>query len=69
MAPDDNAMLEAIQKIGGTHDLGVEEFLGLPELKDFIMYHIIPGRWTSGMHALGLRPSVCTKRKRRGVHG
>ncbi|GMH33014.1 hypothetical protein BSKO_00848 [Bryopsis sp. KO-2023] len=53
LAPDDDAMLSAIRQIGGEHEFGVEEFLGLPELKDIIMYHIIPGRWTSDFFQTG----------------
>ena len=48
MAPSDEAFDKLARALGAGHKLSKEQLFRLPELKDILQYHIIPGRYTTG---------------------
>ena len=48
LAPNDDAFDTLLRALGGVRKLPKEQFFRLPELKDILLYHILPGRYRTG---------------------
>jgi uncharacterized surface protein with fasciclin (FAS1) repeats len=60
LAPNDDAFTSFLRALGGGRKLPKEDLYKLPELKDILQYHIIPGRYlTGGLPSNELSLGVC----------
>lgn len=48
LAPSDQAFDNLLTMLGGGQKLPIDALLKLQQLKDIVMYHIVPGEYTSG---------------------
>lgn len=49
LAPSDEAFEKLARALGAGHKLSKEQLFNLPELKEILQYHIVPGRYTTGV--------------------
>jgi uncharacterized surface protein with fasciclin (FAS1) repeats len=55
LAPTDDAFDQLLTNLGGANGpLPLDALLAQPTLRDILLYHIIPGRYTSGESHSGL---------------
>lgn len=48
LAPNDDAFDSLLRSLGGGKRLPLDQFYALPELRDILKYHVLPGYYTSG---------------------
>jgi hypothetical protein len=54
LAPSNEAFDTLLRALGGGKKLPKEQLYKLPELKEILQYHIIPGHFTTGAHMCGV---------------
>ena len=62
LAPTNEAFDALARALNGGKKMAKEKLFQLPELKDILQYHIVPGRYTTGMDGSLLRRVLLTCR-------